>query len=211
VSTGCRLQTRAWGGDSSRTRARRALDPAEEVAIVACARRELLLRVHRHRLRLEDLEDCYSQATLELVSRARAGAAFANRLHVANAVELRFLSRVRDRRRALSGRSPLQAALEDATSLADGGDGGIEVTDARASVETLVIARDDLRRIRHAAGGLTRDQRLVIGSQLANVDSEALCAQLGWSREKYRKVGQRGRARLRQLLASHDSPVPSGR
>jgi DNA-directed RNA polymerase specialized sigma24 family protein len=170
----------------------------------------LLLRVHRHRLRREDLEDCYSQAALELVSRARARAAFANRLHIANAVELRFLSRVRDRRRALGGRSPLQAALEDATSLADAGDGAIEVPDARASVERLVIAREDLRRIRRAAGRLTSDQRLVIGSQLADVDSEALCEHLGWSREKYRKVGQRGRARLRQLLASCDSAVPSG-
>ena len=36
-------------------------------------RRELLLRVHRHRLRKEDLEDCYSQATLELLAQARAG------------------------------------------------------------------------------------------------------------------------------------------
>ena len=92
-----------------------------------------MLRVHRHRLRREDLEDCYSQATLELVSHARARPVFANRLHIANAVELRFLSRVRDRRRALGGRSPLQAAMEEATALADGGDGAIEVPDARAS------------------------------------------------------------------------------
>jgi hypothetical protein len=170
VSTRCRAQKRAGGGEWPRTRAGRAHDPAEEVAIVACARRELLLRVHRQRLRREDLEDCYSQASLELISHARGGAVFANRLHIANAVELRFLSRVRDRRRALGGRSPLQAALEDATSLADCGDSGIEVVDARASVEKLVIAREDLRRIRHAAARLTKDQRLVIGSQLADID-----------------------------------------
>jgi DNA-directed RNA polymerase specialized sigma24 family protein len=210
VSTRCRPERRAAGGESPQTRSGGAFDPAEQVAIVACARRELLLRVHRHRLRREDLEDCYSQATLELVSHARAGGAFANRLHIANAVELRFLSRVRDRRRALGGRSPLQAALEGAGSLAGGGDGEIELIDTRASVEELVIARDDLRRIRHVAGQLTNDQRLVIASQLADVNCDAFCAQFGWSREKYRKVAQRGRARLRRLLASCDSRVPSG-
>jgi hypothetical protein len=66
----------------SRSRGR---DLAEEVAIVACARRSLLLGVHRHRLRREDLEDCYSQACLELVAHARKGGAFADRLHIANA------------------------------------------------------------------------------------------------------------------------------
>jgi hypothetical protein len=107
------------GRGSADAQARRfgsLLDPAEEIAIVACARRELLLRANRFRLRLEDLEDCYSQATLELIALVRNGGAFANRLHVANALELRFLSRVRDRRRALCGRSPMQAALETAAT-----------------------------------------------------------------------------------------------
>jgi hypothetical protein len=49
----------------------RSDDPAEAVARVSAAKRDVLLRVHRHRLGFEDLEDCYSQATLELVSRAR--------------------------------------------------------------------------------------------------------------------------------------------
>jgi hypothetical protein len=44
---------------------------------VASAKRGLLLRVHRHRLRHEDLEDCYSQATLELIAHVRAGRSFA--------------------------------------------------------------------------------------------------------------------------------------
>jgi hypothetical protein len=52
-------------------------DPVEEVAIVADAHRELMLRCHRFRLRREDLEDCYSQATLELMLRARRGRRFA--------------------------------------------------------------------------------------------------------------------------------------
>ena len=177
---------------------------------MACARRELLLRVHRHRLRREDLEDCFSQATLEVVSHAREGGSFANRLHIANAVELRFLSRVRDRRRALGGRSPMQAALEQACSLADSAEAGVEVIDARASVETIVFARDDLCSIRRAARELTGEQRLVLGSQLADVACEVFCARFGWSREKYRKVAQRGRARLRQLIDSYEPGVPSG-
>ncbi len=96
-------------------------DPAQEVAVVASARRELLLRAHRYRLRREDLEDCYSQATLELVVRARSGARFASRTHVAHVIEQRFLSRILDRRRALSGRSPIQAALEGASPLGEAG------------------------------------------------------------------------------------------
>jgi hypothetical protein len=48
------------------------------VALVASARRGLLLRVHRHRLRPEDLEDCHSQATLELIAHVKAGGSFAS-------------------------------------------------------------------------------------------------------------------------------------
>jgi hypothetical protein len=84
VSTRCRCEKRAAGGESPQRRSGRALDLAEEVAIVACAKRDLLLRAHRHRLRPEDLEDCYSQATLELVASAQSGGVFANRLHIAN-------------------------------------------------------------------------------------------------------------------------------
>ena len=84
---------------------------------MAQARRELMLRAHRHRLRKEDLEDCYSQATLELIAGARRGVAFSSRLHLANVIEQRFVSRIRDRRRALSGRSPMQAAIETAVPL----------------------------------------------------------------------------------------------
>jgi hypothetical protein len=55
-----------------------SFDAAEEVAIVARAKRDVLLRAHRFRLRREDLEDCYSQATLELVAHVRSGGAFAD-------------------------------------------------------------------------------------------------------------------------------------
>jgi hypothetical protein len=167
VSTRCGLEKRGAGGESPRAGRARAVDAAEEIAIVACARRALLLAVNRHRLRREDLEDCYSQATLELISLARRGAVFANRLHIAHALELRFVSRARDRRRALGGRSPMEAALEQAASLAHAGEQSIEVIDLRASVETQVLARDDLRALRRAARRLTSDQRAVLASQLA--------------------------------------------
>ena len=38
--------------------------------------REVLLRAHRRQLRWEDLEDCFSQATLELLAHARRGGSF---------------------------------------------------------------------------------------------------------------------------------------
>jgi hypothetical protein len=174
---------------------------------VAHCRRDLLLRVHRHRLRWEDLEDCYSQATLELVCRARAGSAFATRAHIANALELRFLSRVHDRRRALGGRSPMVAALEGAVSLADD-EHAVEIVDRRAAVEARVMLREQLSEIRRAAQGLTADQRLVLGSQLADVSCATFCSRYGWSREKYRKVAQRARRRLHRSVLAAETTVP---
>ncbi len=176
---------------------------------MARAKREVLLRVHRHRLRAEDLEDCYSQATLELVAHARRGGRFASRLHLANVLEQRFLSRVRDRRRALSGRSPMQAALEAAMSLDSIEQGQIDVADVRAELETLVILRQDLRRLGSLAQELSADQRLVLHSQIGlQVTRAEFCRQHNWTPEKYRKVAQRGRARLRSLMAREESGVP---
>jgi hypothetical protein len=184
------------------------VDVAEEVAQVASAKRELLLRAHRHRLRREDLEDCYSQATLELVVYARRGGAFADRRHAGNALELRFLSRVRDRRRALGGRSPMQAALGSAISLGGGGDEELAIVDRRAEVEQLAILRHDLRRLGQLARELTADQRLVLASQLHGVTRGDFCRRFEWSAEKYRKVAQRARARLRRLMAAEQA-VPT--
>jgi DNA-directed RNA polymerase specialized sigma24 family protein len=192
---------------SPRTAARRASDAAEEVALVARAKRELLLRVHRHRLRAEDLEDCYSQATLELLAHARRGGRFASRLHLANTLEQRFVSRVRDRRRALSGRSPMQAALEAAMSL-DRTSEEIEVVDLRAELETLVMLRHDLRRVQAHAQRLTDDQRLVLAAQVGQISPADFCRIHDWSSEKYRKVAQRARTRLRSLMAGEESGVP---
>jgi DNA-directed RNA polymerase specialized sigma24 family protein len=189
------------------TAARRVSDAAEEVALVARAKRELLLRVHRHRLRAEDLEDCYSQATLELLAHARRGGRFASRLHLANTLEQRFVSRVRDRRRALSGRSPMQAALEAAMSL-DRTSEEIEVVDLRAELETLVMLRHDLRRVQAHARRLTDDQRLVLAAQVGQISPADFCRIHDWSSEKYRKVAQRARTRLRSLMAGEESSVP---
>jgi DNA-directed RNA polymerase specialized sigma24 family protein len=177
------------------------IDPAEQVALVARARRAGLLRAHRHRLRREDLEDCLSQAVLELLAGARRGQRFSNRTHIANALEQRFLSRVHDRRRAIGGRSPLQAALEGALPLCSAGEGGVEIADVRAEVHPLVAQRLQLRRVCEVAPRLTDDQRLVLVSQVAlGMERAEFCERFEWSFEKYRKVAQRARARLRGLV-----------
>ena len=188
-------------------------DPAEAVARVSAAKRDVLLRVHRHRLGFEDLEDCYSQATLELVSRARTRArAFQSEAHVANALEQRFLSRIADRRRALSGRSPIaavtQAALRHADDQEGGPDGGVlaGVADPTADVAERLAGQDDVRRLRELADELTADQRLVLACQIAlDMDCQEFCARFGWSAEKFRKVAQRARARLRALVADYEA------
>jgi hypothetical protein len=160
-------------------------DPAEVVAHVAAAKREVLLRVNRHRLRFEDLEDCFSQATLELVLRARTRArAFVSEAHVANALEQRFLSRISDRQRALGRRSPIQAATHDALRQPIDQDGGDQdppvaaLADPTADVAARLAGRDDVRRLRELAEELTADQRLVLaclGFGAAKLGVTALC------------------------------------
>jgi RNA polymerase sigma factor (sigma-70 family) len=171
------------------------------VALVVRARRELLLRAHRHRLRREDLEDCYSQATIELISYARGGAKFSSRKHLANVIEQRFVSRIHDRRRALSGRSPMQAAIEAALPLGGSEDAQIEIVDLRADPEQLAIMRQELRRVQQLAQRLSRDQQLVLACEVGlQMSAEEFCRRFGWSREKQRKVAQRARMRLRDLM-----------
>jgi DNA-directed RNA polymerase specialized sigma24 family protein len=193
--------------DGKRLAGRR--DPAQEVAIVAAAKRDLLLRVHGHRLRREDLEDCYSQAILEMVVAVRGGRAFVSRLHLERAIEQRFLSRVQDRRRAILGRSPMQAALEEAEELGSEERGGAIVIDRRAEPERVVILRQELDRIQALAGHLTPEQRMVIATQVGlGMSCEEFCQLHEWSSEKYRKVAQRGRARLKQLMVLEEQVVP---
>ena len=206
VSTPYEPQTRAPGAAAPSPRGSiRVEDPAEEIALVARARRELLLRVHGFRLRREDLEDCYGQATLELLAHARRGGRFFSRVHVQNALEQRFLSRVLDRRRALEGRSPMQAALERARSLGYDIEERIEIVDVRAELERLVILRHELRRLGSIARELSSDQRLVLVSQIGGMSRAEFCGRYGWTHEKYRKVAQRGRARLRRLMDGEDA------
>jgi DNA-directed RNA polymerase specialized sigma24 family protein len=194
-----------------RAPARGLADPAEQVALVARAKRGALLRVHRHQLRAEDLEECFSQATLELLAAVRAGRRLSGSAHLANALEQRFLSRVRDRRRAVSGRSPLQAALEDALPLGGFGEREVEISDPRADVHHLVARRMDLERLLAVAPGLSSDQRLVLRCQVGGVGRAEFCRHYGWSFEKYRKVAQRGRARLRALMGPEPDVVRVGR
>jgi DNA-directed RNA polymerase specialized sigma24 family protein len=178
-----------------------ACDPAEAVARVATEKRSVLLRAYREWLRAEDLEDCYSQATLELLARTRRGGSFEGTAHIANALEQKLRSRIHDRRRALAGRSALEAALGGALPLGDPGGGGVDVADPRAGTEEAVATRARLRHLLTVARGLTYDQRLVLACQLQlDLGAGEFCRHFGWSTEKYRKVAQRGRARL-QLLA----------
>lgn len=178
------------------------------MAVVSRARRELLLRAYRYRLRPEDLEDCYSQATLELVTYARERMTFASTAHLANVLEQRFVSRIQDRRRAIAGRSPMQSALEAALPLNCLGEQEVDVIDLRAGLEQIVLLREDLRRIGDLASLLSADQRLVLASQVGQIGRSAFCARHGWSHEKYRKVAQRARTRLSQLMNDGDADVP---
>ncbi|HYM44570.1 MAG TPA: hypothetical protein VES65_00195 [Solirubrobacteraceae bacterium] len=170
---------------------------------MAQAARDRLLAVHRRRLLWEDLEDCYSQATLELLAQARRGVLrCSSRAHLRATLEQRFVSRVLDRRRALGGRSPREATLAGALSLGAAGEREVEIADTRADVERRTMLRFELRSIERAAHALSADQRLVLASQVGlQMGRSEFCRAFGWSHEKYRKVAQRGRARLRRALA----------
>src|SRR5579864_1062005 len=113
-----------------------AADPAEAVARIAVAQRPRLLRFYRRRLRFEDLEDCYSQATLELVARSRRSP-FVSPAHILNALEQKFRSRIEDRRRAIGGRSAIEAAIARAVPVDAPPSGAAELEDRAAAVESL--------------------------------------------------------------------------
>ncbi|HST55528.1 MAG TPA: hypothetical protein VLJ42_06495 [Solirubrobacteraceae bacterium] len=207
------LETRALGGSRQAPApiSKRRSRQVEQVALVAQARRELLLRIHAHRLRREDLEDCLSQATLELLARAEREFAFASAKHIAHALEQKLLSRVFDRQRALGGRSPMQAALDHAVPLESPDGRGVEFVDTRIAVEELVALRLELARLSELALRLTDDQRLVLACQVSlGMGCAEFCARFDWTAEKYRKVAQRARARLK-LLMGETSPAGSER
>jgi DNA-directed RNA polymerase specialized sigma24 family protein len=174
-------------------------DPLEAIARVAIASRQRLLRVHHYRLRRADLEDCFSQATLELLTAARRGHRFANADAIRAALDQRLQSRIIDRQRALGGRSPITAALHHATTL-DATADRLGATDG--DLLASVIAREQLAHLAAAIRQLTPDQQLVLRSQLQGHERPAeFCANHGWSVEKYRKTAQRARAKLRRLAS----------
>ncbi len=183
--------------------------------MVAHGARERLLAVHRRRLRWQDLEDCYGQATLELIAQALRGELrCTSRSHIRHVLEQRFVSRIRDRRRALGGRSPAQALLEHAIPLGPSEEPGTQLRDAGPTVEQRAMLRQDLHALLLAAQALTPDQRLVLAHQASAVDGEGraeFCCEFGWSHEKYRKVAQRARKRLRRSLAAIEAgATPAG-
>jgi RNA polymerase sigma factor (sigma-70 family) len=182
------------------------VDPAESVATVLMAKREVLLRVYRDRLPHEDLEDCLGQAALELVARARADGLQGER-HIANALEQKFVSRIIDRQRAI-GRQARQRATAageaDAMALTDESR-KFDIVVPHSEPSRAAFARDELERLREVAAELTDDQRLVLACQVAmGMDSTEFCDRFGWSPEKFRKVAQRARARLRTLLTEYE-------
>ena len=101
----------------------------------------------------------------------------------------------------------MQAALEGSVPLAAFPlDGEVDVADSRMQVEHLVILREELAGIAQLAASLSMDQRLVLASQLSSQMRPAdFCRHHGWSPDKYRKVAQRGRARLRRLLEAGEA------
>lgn len=92
--------------------------------------------------------------------------------------------------------------------LGGGVDAGFDVADPRAELERLVILRHELQRIQAVAHELSYEQRLVIASQVAGqIGCREFCERHGWTAEKYRKVAQRARARLRRLMESEEGAV----
>ncbi|MGI8802481.1 MAG: hypothetical protein ACR2KV_09960 [Solirubrobacteraceae bacterium] len=159
--------------------------------------------MNRRRLRWEDLEDCYSQATLELVTRARRDP-FTSQEHIVHALEQKFSSRIDDRRRAIGGRSPIEMAIARAVPVDAPDSGAAELEDPSAEVLRQVAGRIELRRLQEVATELTEDQRLVLACQVSlGMDCGEFCRRYGWSPEKFRKVAQRARARLRSLVSEY--------
>ena len=174
----------------------RRTDSAERFALVAYRKRKALLRAGRHRLRYEELEECFGQSVMEIVRWLRAGGAFDSPVHAAAALETRFRSRVFDRHRALAGRSGQQQALAQARGMGD----NAQLPDPGCGVEELVMQRLELRNVSHVAPRLTDDQRLLVACHVGlQMRPREFCALFGWSPEKYRKVSSRARASLRAL------------
>lgn len=178
----------------------------ERLARALAAQRARLLRRHAHRLRREDLDECLSQAALELVPRARREDADSE-WRPALALEQRFLSRVIDRRRALAGRSQRGSIARAATGAGDAGlDEALGIADGRPAIDEQVVQRDELRRLLEVIEDLSDDQRLLAIHRLfGDGGPEALRRRQRWSVAKYEKTSSRARAALLALRAEYDS------
>ena len=152
------------------------------LAQVAEELRAPLLAANRYTAPREDLEDIYAQSVLELLLRIRRDPTFTTREHLANALRLRFQSRLSDRHRALAGRSPATRALAQAARLDD----DTNVIAARHDTEREVLGRERLRTLMIALRELPAAQRDAVLAERAVGDTE-------------RKRGWRGR---QTLLAS---------
>jgi RNA polymerase sigma factor (sigma-70 family) len=177
--------------------ARRCTGVEELIAREALGLRATLIRAHSSAARREDLEDLFSQAVLELLARARRDPTLSTAAHVRNAVRQKFASRVLDHQRALAGRSTAARASAQACPLELVAE---KLPDRHNTVRELV-QREEIRELAAAMRTLSTDQRLVLRSQIGGEPPRECCARTGWSTEKYRKLSQRARARLRVQTA----------
>jgi hypothetical protein len=181
------------------------------VAHVVRSKRKALLWAYRYMLRREDLEECFGQACMELIRYVRAGGTFSHTGHAAAALELRFVSRVQDRCRAMAGRSLTQAAAESALAFGNLGESHTDHADVRCAVQELAMMRIELRLVPLLARELTADQRLVLACQVGlQMERREFCELFGWSFAKYRRVARRARARMRDLSESCDENTLDG-
>jgi hypothetical protein len=106
--------------------------------------RRPLLAIHHDAARREDLEDLYAQAVLELLLRVRRDPALHEPAHIANALRLKFKSRIADHQRAVAGRSPIASAIARAAPIDSTGAPGL----GRApDLEQQVLVREAAREL----------------------------------------------------------------
>jgi DNA-directed RNA polymerase specialized sigma24 family protein len=175
------------------TATRQPTRTSDLIAREALALRATLIRAYRSNASREDLEDLHSQAVLELLARAERDPTLTSPDHIRNALRQKFDSRILDHHRAAAGRSPATHARTRTRPLDDALDRCVADRDPLHEA----IARETLRELAVAIRELTRDQQLVLASQLNGETPRECCRHTGWTIDKYRKTAQRARARLR--------------
>ncbi len=193
-----------WGAAGGRRAG--DLDGSEVLASVLARKGALLLRAHRRRLGREDLETvsamrCSSSSAAPASARSRARRTRPTRsssvsCRASPTASARSVGSLRERMLRGATRVDDDAADEAREAVAD----------ARADIVAQVLGRDELRRIEELFAQLSRDQRLLLAHELhGRLEAADFCRRMGWSEDKYRKVGQRARARLRALKEAYDS------